>query len=344
MKRFFIILALNSLSLKSAFPLVLNLHSGNGKNPREESDHGLQNALENASGFELASDIAPEDPHPDISNFEFWKHVGKVGMGSGIYLGDGFVLTSAHVGCYPFQIFDGSYYRPDYKSWKILQLEDGTPSDLAIFRVKIPDSGSALAKLGTLPVSNNAPRVDDAILMIGTGFDQNAVPATMSSNGEILAVLGYHVEPRRATRGGFNRIHEIPADPVKTGERRTHCFTTKFDRGVFEAQAADGDSGGATFVYDPESGGWSLAGCIVAVSQKKAFVPFGSLTFLADLSRYRHQISSVVSGTAGPGSIASTEPSPTGAEPGTEHPEPQMVKIPTQETEAVAEGGDYVPM
>src|SRR5262245_53217383 len=56
-----------------------------------------------------------------IPSFPYWDHVGMVGMGSGIYLGDGCVLTSAHVGCFPFRMHDGSIYQPDYASWRVLQ-------------------------------------------------------------------------------------------------------------------------------------------------------------------------------------------------------------------------------
>jgi hypothetical protein len=331
MKRIFVIVAVYIALTKPAAAIVLNVFTGSGKNSREESDHQLQKALEQSSEFILSSDAREEasEPLPEISKFEFWKHVGKVGMGSGVYLGNGYVLTSAHVGCYPLQIFDGSYYRPDYKSWKVLELENGTQSDLAIFRVEAPDGESELAKLAPIEIADQSPQAADAVLMMGTGLQQQSAPAAMSSNGRILAVLGYHIDRRRATRGGLNRIEEVRTLPIKTGDRETYCFTTKFDRGIFEAQASDGDSGGATFAYDSNAERWRLAGCIIAVSQKDGFVPFGSQTFLADLSRYRNQISRILAGAPHlhqPGDLVLASASVGDAKGGEEA---QMVKIPS---------------
>ncbi len=87
--------------------------------------------------------------------FPYLDHIGMVGMGSGVYLGDGYVLTSAHVGCYPFRLPDGSYYQPDYQSWSILTNSAGGQSDLAVFRVSY-SKDSALGKLGVLPIAMNA--------------------------------------------------------------------------------------------------------------------------------------------------------------------------------------------
>src|SRR5436190_13563353 len=83
--------------------------------------------------------------HHDVPRFPYWEHVGMVGMGSGVYLGSGWVLTSAHVGCYPFKMGDGSYYPPHYPTWRILRNPDGSKSDVAIFRVKVDDPQSSLA-------------------------------------------------------------------------------------------------------------------------------------------------------------------------------------------------------
>lgn len=347
-------LAAHGFLAKSASALVLNVFSGGDKPPKEESSSGLQEALKTSDDFELVinqPNQSVNNLYPDTSGFEFWKHIGRVGMGSGIYLGNGYVLTSAHVGCYPFQMFDGSFYRPDHQSWEILKQENGTESDLAIFRVTISGESSELGRLGAIPIANQSPRLEDAVLMMGTGLQQNSTPAAMSSNGRVLAVLGYHIERNRSTRGGLNHVEAILETPVKTGPRETHCFTTKFDHRLFEAQASDGDSGGATFVYNRDLGQWELAGCIIAVSQKSGFVPFGSLTFLADLSRYQSQIAKILPGPpveiGGPvtelAQASMPEPAAVAVAPGS-IPDPQMVKIPAVEVDVVADDDSVVPM
>ena len=122
---------------------------------------------------------------------------------------------------------------------------------------------------------------------------------------------------------------------MSTGEFSTHCFVTKFDRSGFEAQAAEGDSGGASFIFNPRLKRWELAGCIIGVTQKGAYVPFGSRTYLANLSLYRSQFPLQESGVDVvesdlseiiAGEMASSES--TGREESTVRPAVVAVKIP----------------
>lgn len=237
---------------------------------------------------ELNSQLASR--FPSIAEFPFASHIGKVGMGSGVYLGNGYVLTSAHVGCFPFITQDGTVYRPDYKSWQVLEQPDGAQADLAIFQINIENPDSPLASLSTIPLTSRHPEKNDMMVMIGSGLVQTDNPVAMKSGGKTLAVLGYRIEGRRAAVGGLNTVGEIVEKPVRTKAFQTDCFSTKFDRSGFEAQAVDGDSGGASFVYNRQRGRWELAGCIIAVSQKDGFVPFGSQTFMANLARYAGQL------------------------------------------------------
>ncbi len=220
--------------------------------------------------------------------FPYLDHIGMVGMGSGVYLGDGYVLTSAHVGCYPFRLPDGSYYQPDYQSWSILTNSAGGQSDLAVFRVSY-SKDSALGKLGVLPIAMNDLDRDQPILMFGSGLRQNSEPSVLRSNGKILAIIGYRMEGKRATAWGLNRPSEILEEPVATNRYFTHCFVTEFNQGSYEAQATSGDSGGAAFRFDSRLNRWELVGCIIGVTQTGSYVPFGTQTYLANLSRYRTQ-------------------------------------------------------
>lgn len=247
----------------------------NGKGMRvEQRMSGLNEAL--AAEF------------PEVGRFPYWDHVGMVGMGSGIYLGNGCVITSAHVGCYPFRMHDGTSYEPDYQSWAILRNADNTQSDLAVFRVRV-DSFSSLARLA--PLAIGGAQELHPVLFVGTGFTQGQQPIALSSGGKFLAALGYRVQPHRGTVWGINQTSEPLDRPVATGkESLTHCFSTRFDRTDFAGQAVDGDSGGAAFSYNPELERWELVGCIIAVSQPDATVTFGCRTYIGDLDSYASQI------------------------------------------------------
>ncbi|MEN8713927.1 MAG: hypothetical protein ABF384_03380 [Verrucomicrobiales bacterium] len=289
--RFVIVSLVISCSMHSALGLVFDV-------PVSDTNSESPAAKETLPSLELAGSLkAPESVDKRRINhvlekkeFDLWKHVGQVGMGSGIYLGEGYVLTSAHVGCFPFQMFDGSVYHPDHKTWHVVSEEHGVTSDLAIYKVKIPDPDSSLAKLGRLPISQKTPQTDSAVILLGTGLQQRPDPAVMKGGDKILAVLGYHTDNRRKTLAGTNTIDQVLDKPIGSGGHKTFCFSTRFDRGKLDAQASDGDSGGASFVYNREAGRWELAGCIIAVSQQDGFIPFGSKTFMADLTRYRNEL------------------------------------------------------
>lgn len=224
-----------------------------------------------------------------LASFPFWQHVGMVGMGSGVYLGDGQVLTSAHVGCHPFQSAQGKVHAPVAGTWRVLANEDGSASDLAIFKIEVPQ-GSALAALAAVPLGQGADTSGPTVMM-GTGFVQGAKPVTLSSGGRVLAVMGYQVQPRRGLTWGIGRSVSKMDQAVKTGaDRFTQCFATRFDRGHFAGQAADGDSGGAAFRFNRKLNRWELVGCIIAVSQKQLNVTFGARTYFGHLESYRSQI------------------------------------------------------
>lgn len=89
--------------------------------------------------------------------------VGSVGSGSGVYLGNGFVLTAAHVGCFPF-ILDRQIFQPYYDSWKIIESKD-KKTDLAIFKIKILDSSNNF-------ISIKSVDKEKELIITGTGYDQ----------------------------------------------------------------------------------------------------------------------------------------------------------------------------
>lgn len=239
--------------------------------------------------------------------FPYWDHVGMVGKGSGVYLGDGWIITSAHVGCFPFLMSDGSNYKPVYNTWKVLTGSDGAKSDLAVFQVLIPDKSSRLAGLSNLPVGVFGENHAKGVVMIGTGYTQADEALTFNSNGKAVAVLGYRVQAKRHTSWGVTPLTRVLDQSVKTGQdRHTECLATTFDTSAFAAQAADGDSGGASFAYNSKSQRWELVGCIIAVSQQRNQVNFGNHTYMGNLGRYVEQIPGVDSVTLAQAVIART--------------------------------------
>jgi hypothetical protein len=239
-------------------------------------------------GEAVAASPRLENDRDGVPEFGYWDHVGIVGMGSGVYLGGGYVLTSAHVGCHPFRMSDGSTYQPLYSSWRILTDAAGRQGDLAVFCVNITDAQSHLARLGWLPVGELAADESTPLVMVGTGFVQRK---SVSASEEGGVVLGYELQRVREKRWGINCLDKILKKPVTTrGGYQTHCFVSSFDRSPGEAQAADGDSGGAMFAYNRNLERWEIVGCIIAVSQIGSYIPFGARTYAGNLAAYDAQL------------------------------------------------------
>ena len=101
-------------------------------------------------------------------------------------------------------------------------------------------------------------------------------------------------------RWGTNQVAKsVRCDSAKCRRPATHHFFVDFTKpggeGItsHEAQAVEGDSGGAVFAKNGE-GEWELSGVMFSVhvhpSQPARATLDGNITFSVDLSRYRDQI------------------------------------------------------
>ncbi len=241
-----------------------------------------------------------------------WLNIGVLGVGTGIYLGEGWVLTASHVGAGTISLA-GMSYAP--LAGTTVQLTNNSPgktafTDLIMFRL-----ASTPAGLGTLTLASSAPTLGAPVTMIGAGRDRgaftewnvvtNTTPWTWTEVPSGGNAAGYKTLSTRAMRWGTNTIEShdlwinvpgssnIPVD-VKT-------FTTTFTDLVApddEAQAVFGDSGGAVFAKNGSS--WELGGVMIAVGgfsgQPTAgeTAVYGNVTYSADISSYASQIMSII--------------------------------------------------
>jgi hypothetical protein len=216
--------------------------------------------------------------------FPFWENIGTVGMGTGLYLGNGWVLTSTHVGCLPFRLSDGSYYQPIKGTWNVIVNPDGSKSDMALFRVEEGKEASAIRCLQEVPLSTVGMESKTPVILVGTGY----VERQMEVEGTVQ--FGIQQRTTREKRWALATTDEVAQPAATLGGYKTHCFATTFRAKASGGQAAEGDSGGAAFIFDAEARQWKLAGCIFAVSQLNSFVPYGARTYVGDLAMYSSQI------------------------------------------------------
>jgi hypothetical protein len=185
-----------------------------------------------------------------------WDRVGTVNGSTGVYLGEGFVLSAQHVGAGDLLLGSTTYnldlaYTPQY-----LQTQSGPDAyaDLVIFRILNAPSASLL------PIYGSSSEIGMTGTYIGYGLDRGAeVPDQ-----------GWLWGSTATKRWGQNVIDTTFT--ISEGASFYESLVSDFDRvggsgtGLpEEAHAATGDSGGALFIKD--AGIWKLAGIITAVTE-----------------------------------------------------------------------------
>ncbi len=266
-------------------------------------------------------DASNASPTPASGFADAFAHVGRLGVGNGVYLGNRWVLTAAHVGAGSIQLGGTSYAKDGgTDAEKIFVPGTTTEVDLLLFRLATdPGLPGVSITADAAAVTNDVRLAAGGRLQTGLTFwdvDETADPPDWTEvaspgPGEFRV---YQTGSTRGARWGDNRVSGLD-DVSGSSDARldaTDVFRTRFDEAgspsgdavTYEAQAVANDSGGAGFAVDPVTGEWMLDGLILAVSTFKeqpggttsaAFnQATGGETFLADLSVYRDQIVAII--------------------------------------------------
>jgi hypothetical protein len=231
---------------------------------------------------------------------------------SGVYLGNGWVLTGYHVvrddaGGFQFSnvIFNGQSYAADPSTAHRLTTPDEGLADLALFRL------TTNPNLPSVTLSVNRPAVNSPFAMAGGGRNRAEAqtnwtvntatePDTWTPTAGTGDRQGYLYAAGAALRWGMNRRTTNQSANLTTPYGTTFMVRTQFDNDgtavANEAQAGLGDSGGGVFYKNGPT--WELAGIMLNIAtypdQPLESTVFGTQTYIADMSTYRTEILGII--------------------------------------------------
>jgi hypothetical protein len=189
-----------------------------------------------------------------------WDYLGSVNGASGVYLGNGWVLTAGHVGAGNFVITNG----PDANTYTYTGVShsisnaDGT-ADLTLFQIANAPSLPTLSLITSTPSTflyNGSGAGNVAMLGYG-GSGTNPLTHlpnetwgynTVTLANEQIMVDGYP----------YNSDDFITSD---TGESVSNGLASHTNN----SQLVSGDSGGGDFIYNSSLGEWQLGGINEAI-------------------------------------------------------------------------------
>ncbi|MCK5114170.1 MAG: trypsin-like peptidase domain-containing protein [Phycisphaerae bacterium] len=237
-----------------------------------------------------------------------WDYTVKLSTGTGVYLGNGWVLTANHV--------------YDDKVGQSVTFADGTicnealgyggrvgNADLALFLVSNEPTRAPLT------ISSNTSSGAD-LLIVGTGRQQQPQETTwwrnrftdewsetVQSGPDWVVETGYKTISTREWTWGTN---DVRSTGITTGTSpyETTCFFTDFDDSTDEAQLVIYDSGAPAFTYNSSTSQYELSGIGLAVAPGNDWgsqapdirynAIYGGYSYFGELSDYKATISAMI--------------------------------------------------
>ncbi len=220
---------------------------------------------------------------PSAAEDPGFNHVGTISSLSGVYVGNGWVLTAGHVGIGPISLM-GITYEPVPGSQTPFTNDAGDIADLVAFKLltrpPLPD----------LDLPGGPPATNSLVTIIGNGRVRGASQVWMG-------VEGWAWGSARDLRWGTNRISATGQFSLNT-EAFWIAFNDIQPSGAnpHEADIVVGDSGGAAFTGDASNA--ELVGILFARAgfdgQPNSTSLYGNVGVIVDLYQYRDQILSVI--------------------------------------------------
>jgi hypothetical protein len=255
-----------------------------------------------------AANVLPGSPPP----LNDWDNAGSILGASGVYLGNQWGLTAAHIAANGiinpgtvFTLTDGRSFTVDQVSTRVLN-GDSSPADLILFHLATNPG------LPSVTLASSSPALGTQIFSMGNGLTRSSnvqfynrtgtgpfvwtpLPNSTGANAS-----GYTESSPNVYRWGTNVTTGpfgggTPTTVVNAGSGNTTIFASTFDQGgtSSESQVSAGDSGGPVFSSGNVLIGINNYAIPLDNDQPANTAIFGNQSGYANIATYRSQIVSV---------------------------------------------------
>ena len=210
-----------------------------------------------------------------------WNYVGAVNDASGVYLGNNWVLTAAHVNNPSSFTLNGNVYNATGVSYTNFtnSLTGTANADLNLFQILGTSTTGTNISLPPLSLSSSVPASGGTVVMIGYG----------GASGQA------------SESWGTNTVYSRTQYPVSVSGYQSIDFAT-LNSGQNYASVVLGDSGGGVFMKIGST--WQLAGISEAIISYTSTNPLTGTNYtgsaFVQLGTYNAQISAIVNAVPEP--------------------------------------------
>lgn len=224
-----------------------------------------------------------------------WDYVMQPAWGgTGVYLGNNWVLTANHVGGPYWQFANSNTYGgtayPVVQEYRPKSIDPGvyTP-DLKLVKISGGPVMPSIRLATTVPPVTTVSRTgvpSNALRVIGTGQIRQSPPTLQLSSGTYGFAHAFNYQPE-----GKSWADLLVSNPENTTAQGRVITTTFWDINGFGVGQA-GDSGSP--VFSKADGTWKLAGIMVTATQPEYVTPRVDQNTLMSVARYADQLNAVM--------------------------------------------------
>jgi len=226
-----------------------------------------------------------------VNGWDYVGNLGGAGTGGGVYLGNGWVITAAHVGAGSGTfVLDGVSYTVNTST----EHQIGT-ADLVMFQIS---SASGLPNLASLTLAPTTPALSTQVVMIGYGG--GSATGAAAADPKVPGHNGFNVNGATGTGVESWGVSSVTVADASTSlnSYTSLDYRTTFSTSTLTSSAVvqGGDSGGGVFVYDTATKKWELSGILellYSYTGQTYSVDSGDESGIIDLSQYAAQINAL---------------------------------------------------